>query len=148
VLPFANLDAGDEPDRFSDGLTEETIHELGELQPGRLGVIARTSTMNYKGARKPPDLVGRELGANYVLGGSVRRFGRHVLVSAELIRVQDLGRVWSESYEAPLVDELRLQSDVAERITASVGARLVPDCVELLPAALRAGSGQVDPSGA
>jgi TolB-like protein len=148
VLPFANLDAGSEPDRFSDGLTEETIHELGELEPRRLGVIARTSTMTYKGAGKPAGLVGRELGATYVLGGSVRRSGRHVLVSAELIRVQDLDRVWSSSYEAPLGDELRLQSEVAERITASVGAQIVPDGVELMPAALRGGPGQVDPSGA
>jgi TolB-like protein len=148
VMPFANLSAGSEPDRFSDGLTEEMIHELGGLEPRRLGVIARTSTMTYKGSHRPISEVGRALGATYVLEGSVRRFSKHVLVNAELIRVQDLGRVWADSYEAPLGDELRLQSDVAERITVSVGARLVPDCADRLPTAGTAGPGSIDPPGA
>jgi TolB-like protein/DNA-binding winged helix-turn-helix (wHTH) protein len=89
VLAFENLtgDAGQE--YFSDGLTEEMITQLGNRDPDRLGVIARTSVMHFKGAAVPLDQIARELGVQYVLEGSVRRDARHVRVTAQLIRVGD-----------------------------------------------------------
>src|SRR5262249_15659836 len=73
VLPFQNLTGDASQDYFSDGLTEELITQLGNLDPGHLGVIARTSVMQYKNNREPMDQIGRELQIQYVLEGSVRR---------------------------------------------------------------------------
>ena len=72
VLPFENLSGDSEQEFFSDGLTEEMITELGQLQPARLGVIARTSSMIYKGAKKSIGQVAAELHVDYLLEGSVR----------------------------------------------------------------------------
>jgi hypothetical protein len=82
VLPFENLSGA--PDYFCDGLTEELITQLGRLAPARLGVIARTSAMQYRGTTKPANRIGRELGAGFLVEGTVRRDrervenGRHV----------------------------------------------------------------------
>ena len=73
VLPFENLSGDPEQDYFSDGMTEEMIARLGQLQPKSLGVIARTSAMTYKGANKDIARIGRELGVGFVVEGSVRR---------------------------------------------------------------------------
>ena len=81
VLPFQNLSADVEQEYFSDGLTEEMITQLARLQPERLAVIARTSSMHYKGTNKTIDQIGRELGVHYILEGTVRREGRRVRIS-------------------------------------------------------------------
>ena len=83
ILPMENLSADANDDRFIDGLTEELISQLGGLHPGRLGVIARSSVMRYKSARKSIDQVGSELGVNYVVEGTVQRSGDRVRVTAE-----------------------------------------------------------------
>jgi len=88
VLPFANLSNDPEQEYFSDGLTEETITDLGELNPERLGVIARTSAAAYKHTNKTIAQIGRELGVDYILEGSVRRDGGVARISAQLIRVK------------------------------------------------------------
>ena len=71
VLPFENLTGDDRQEYFSDGLTEEMITQLGNLDPQHLGVVARTSVMHYKHSREPLDQIGRTLGVQYVLEGSV-----------------------------------------------------------------------------
>ena len=76
VLPFESLSADGDQDYFSDGLTEEMISQLASLNPERLGVIARTSSMHYKNTRKRLDDIASELGVGYVLEGTVRRAGR------------------------------------------------------------------------
>ncbi len=73
VLPLDNLSGDPRQDYFSDGLTEELITALGRLSPEELGVIARTSVMRYKGTKKSIAEIGRELGADYLIEGSVRR---------------------------------------------------------------------------
>ena len=73
VLPFANLTGDASEEYFSDGLTEEMITQLGSLDPQKLGVIARTSVMHYKNNSEDVGRIGRELGVQYVLEGSVRR---------------------------------------------------------------------------
>jgi hypothetical protein len=75
VLPLQNLSGDPNEEYFSDGLTEELITQLSRLQPDHLAVIARTSTMQYKGTAKRVDAIGRELGADFLLEGSVRRAG-------------------------------------------------------------------------
>jgi TolB-like protein/DNA-binding winged helix-turn-helix (wHTH) protein len=124
VLPFESA-PGAEQEAFSDGLTEETINGLGRLSPERLGVIARSSAMPYKGAAKPLPQVGRELGVSHVVEGSVCRAGLRVRVAAKLVRVGDQSQLWAETYELPGDDPLQLQNLVAARIASSLRARLV-----------------------
>ena len=85
VLPFVNNSGDEEQDYLSDGMTDEMIAQLGTLQPSRLGVIARTSAMHYKGTTKRADEIASELGAHYVLEGSIRRAGDKVRIAAQLI---------------------------------------------------------------
>ena len=99
VLPFANLSNDPEQEYFSDGLTEETITDLGELNPERLGVIARTSAATYKHTNKTIAQIGRELGVDYILEGSVRREGGFARISAQLIRVKDQVHLWAHNYD-------------------------------------------------
>ncbi len=127
VLPFENLTGDPEQEYFNDGLTEEMITQLGRLEPGRLGVIARTSAMAYKGTRKPADQIGRELRADYLLEGSVRRAGDRVRISAQLIELKDQTHVWADSYERDLRDVLGLQSEVAAAVARQVEVRLGPE---------------------
>ncbi len=124
VLPFENMSSDPEQEYFSDGLTEEMITGLARLGPGRLGVIARTSSNAYKGTRKPVDQIGRELGVDYLLEGSVRRAGDRVKVTAQLIAVKDQTHLWAEAYERQVADVLSLQDELAARMVGSLEARL------------------------
>jgi TolB-like protein/DNA-binding winged helix-turn-helix (wHTH) protein len=104
ILPFQNLSNDPGQEYFSDGLTEETITDLGQLNPEQLGVIARTSAMAYKHTDKTVSQIGRELGVDYVLEGSIRREGGKARVSAQLIRVSDQTHLWAENYNRDLND--------------------------------------------
>jgi TolB-like protein/Tfp pilus assembly protein PilF len=126
VLPFENFSGDQAQEYFSDGLTEEMITQLSRLNPERLGVIARTSAMMFKGTKKRIAEIGRELGAGYVLEGSVRRAGNRVRISAQLILVADEAHVWAESYERSLGDVLMLQSEVARAIAQEIQVTLTP----------------------
>jgi TolB-like protein/DNA-binding winged helix-turn-helix (wHTH) protein len=120
VLPFENLTGDAGQDYFSDGLTEEMIAQLGRLDPQRLAVIGRSSVMRYKQNREEPQKIGRELGAQYLLEGSVRRDGGRVRVSAELIQTKDQANVWSHQYDRELSDILTLQADIAQAIAGEI----------------------------
>ncbi|MGD1103881.1 MAG: tetratricopeptide repeat protein, partial [Terriglobia bacterium] len=126
VLPFENLtgDAGKE--YFSDGMTEEMIARLGRLYPQRLGVIARASAIRYKNTDKDIDQIGQELGADYVLKGSVRRAGHRVRITAELIQVNDRTHLWADSFEGDRANVLAIHSEVARRIGHSLQVELRP----------------------
>jgi len=126
VLPFQNLSNDPEQDYFSDGLTEETVTDLGALSPGQLGVIARTSVMAYKQSRKTLGQIGQELGVDYILEGSARRDARRVRISAQLIRVKDQTHVWAQSFDRDLADYLGVQSELGTAIAQQVQVTLVP----------------------
>ena len=127
VLPFENLSGDPEQEYFSNGLTEEMITQLGRLEPGRLGVIARTSIMKYKGTRKDAGEIGRALGANYILEGSVRREGSRVRITAQLIETGDQSHVWAEDYDRELRDILAVQSEVTAAIAQQIQLKLTPE---------------------
>jgi eukaryotic-like serine/threonine-protein kinase len=127
VLPFQNLTGDREQEYFSDGLTDEMITQLGRLHPQRLSVIARTSSMRYKGRDVPIDQIGRELGVDYVLEGSARREGPRVRVNATLIHVPDQVQRWTNSFERELASILTLQNDVARGVADSLALTLLPD---------------------
>jgi TolB-like protein/DNA-binding winged helix-turn-helix (wHTH) protein/Flp pilus assembly protein TadD len=126
ILPFQNLSNDPEQEYFSDGLTEETITDLGKLTPEQLGVIARTSAMAYKHTNKTISQIGHELGVDYILEGSVRRDGEKVRIAAQLIRVQDQTHLWAQSYDRELSDFLDVQNELAQVISQQVGLRLTP----------------------
>jgi TolB-like protein/DNA-binding winged helix-turn-helix (wHTH) protein/Tfp pilus assembly protein PilF len=125
VLPFENLSEG-QNDYFADGLTEEMIAQLGQLQPAKLGVIARTSTVRYKNTKETAAQIGRELGVNYLLEGSVRRADGRVRITAQLVRTSEQTNLWSEAYERPLADVLDIQREIAGKITYSLSIHLLP----------------------
>lgn len=126
VLPFDNLSHDPDQEYFSDGLTEEMITQLGRLDPARLGVIARTSAMKYKGSDKSAARIGRELNVDYILEGSVRREGERVAISAQLIQVSDQTHLWAETYGRELAGVLDLQREVGQRIVNSLALELLP----------------------
>jgi TolB-like protein/DNA-binding winged helix-turn-helix (wHTH) protein/Flp pilus assembly protein TadD len=124
VLPFENLSGDPGQEYFSAGLTEEMITELGRLDPSRLGVIARTSSMSYKGTTKSVGTIATELGVDYILEGSVRRENDRVRIVAQLIRAQDQTHVWAERYDRELTSILALQGEVARSIAAMTRVEL------------------------
>jgi TolB-like protein/tetratricopeptide (TPR) repeat protein len=126
VLPFENLTTGDKYDYFSDGLTEEMITGLARLSPACLGVIARTTAMQFKSTAKSIAQIGGELGVSHVLEGSVRRAEERVRITAQLIRVSDESHLWAESYERGLHDVLAVQAEVARAVAREVRITLTP----------------------
>lgn len=124
VLPFANLTGDASQEYFSDGLTEEMIGQLGRLDPQRLGVIARTSVMRFKQNGESMGKVGSELGAQYVLEGSVRRDADKVRISAQLIQTKDQTRIWSREYDRELSNLLALQTEIAREIAGEIRVTL------------------------
>ncbi len=117
VLPFENLTGDAAQDYLSDGLTEEMIAQLGRLGPEGLSVIARTSVMHYKHTEEQVDQIGRELGVDYVLEGSVRTDAKRVRVTAQLIRVKDQTHSWARQYDRELTNLLSLQAEIAQEIS-------------------------------
>jgi TolB-like protein len=117
VLPFENLTGEEAQDYFSDGLTEEMIAQLGRLDPQKFGVIARTSVMQYKHTSEKMDQIGRELGVQYVLEGSVRRDSGKVRINAQLIEVAGQTHLWSQQYHRELTNLLAVQGEIAGEIS-------------------------------
>src|SRR3984893_2682972 len=126
VLPFENLAAGERYDYFSEGLTEEMITELARLSPERLGVIARTSAMQFKSTTKNIAQIGSDLGVSHVLEGSVRRVGERVRITAQLIRGSDESHLWAQSYERGLHDVLEVQAEVARAVAREIQIQVTP----------------------
>jgi TolB-like protein/DNA-binding winged helix-turn-helix (wHTH) protein/Tfp pilus assembly protein PilF len=124
VLPFQNLSGDPNQEYFSDGLTEEMITELGRLNPELLGVIARVSAMQYKHADKNMAQIGRELGVDYLVEGSVRRSDNRVRMTVQLIRARDQTHVWGDSYDRKVGDVLALQRDLSKDVAREVRVKL------------------------
>jgi TolB-like protein/DNA-binding winged helix-turn-helix (wHTH) protein/Tfp pilus assembly protein PilF len=139
VLPFSNMTGDPGQEYFSDGLTEEMISQLGQMDPDRLSVIARTSIMRYKSGSEPLPEIGRELGVQYVLEGSVRRDSDRVRITTQLVRVKDQRPLWSREYDRELTGLLTLQhevaQEVADEIQVTLGEKLKPGGVAVKSAA-------------
>ncbi len=120
VLPFKNLTGDTEQLYFSQGLTEEMITQLGNLDPQHVGVIARTSIMHYENSQEQVNQIARELGVQYLLEGSVRRDSDKVRITAQLIQASDQSPVWSREYDRELRSLLLLQREIAQEITDQI----------------------------
>jgi TolB-like protein/Flp pilus assembly protein TadD len=124
VLPFANMSADPENEYFSDGLTEEIIASLLRLKD--MKVIARTTSMQYKGTKKDIKTIGRELGARYIMEGSVRKFQDNLRITAQFIDVQDGTQLWAETYKGTLADVFDFQEQVSRQIVDALRLKLTP----------------------
>ena len=124
VLPFENLTGDPNKEYLADGLTEETISQLGQLNPEQLGVIARTSVMGYKHKDERLDQIGRDLSVQYVLENSLRESGDHMRLTTQLIQVKDQSHLWSQDYDYPAKDILNVEDDVAKAVAREIRLRL------------------------
>ena len=125
VLPFQNLTGDPNKEYLADGLTEETISQLGRLNPEQLGVIARTSVMGYKHGDVRLDQVGRDLSVQYVLENSLRESGDHLRLTAQLIQVKDQTHLWSQDYDYAAKDTLNVEDEVAKAVAREIRVRLI-----------------------
>jgi adenylate cyclase len=117
VLPFANLSGDPEQEYFADGMVEEIITALSRIR--WLFVIARNSSLTYKGQALDVKQVGRELGVRYVLEGAVRKAGNRVRITVQLIEAETGAHVWAERYDRSLDDVFALQDEIT---LSTVGA--------------------------
>ncbi|MGE0733243.1 MAG: adenylate/guanylate cyclase domain-containing protein [Alphaproteobacteria bacterium] len=123
VLPFANMSADPEQEYFSDGLTEDIITALTHWR--FLSVIARNSCFAYKNKAIDIKQAGRELGARYLLEGSVRKIGPRIRITAQLIDGATGHHLWAERYDRGIDDLFEVQDDIVQRIAAVVAPELV-----------------------
>lgn len=131
VLPFVNMSPDPGNEYFSDGLTEELINLLARA--GRLQVIARTSSFQFKGQARDVREIGRLLDVGKVLEGSVRRSGNRVRVTAQLINVADGCHLWSERYEGEVMDIFAIHEEISLAIRRALETHLVGEKEERPP---------------
>jgi TolB-like protein/DNA-binding winged helix-turn-helix (wHTH) protein/tetratricopeptide (TPR) repeat protein len=125
VLPLDNLSGDPAQDYFVDGMTDALITNLAQIRS--LNVISRTSTMRYKGTRKPLPDVGRELHADAIVAGAVIRVGNRIRIDAQLIEAATDRHLWSASYERNVDEVTSLQSDIARAVTNEIRVTLTPE---------------------
>jgi len=123
VLPFVNMSEDKANEYFSDGLTEELLNVLANVQGMR--VIARTSSFSYKGKEVKIADVARELNVDNVLEGSVRKSGNKVRITTQLIRATDSSHLWSETYDRELNDIFKVQDEISGQVVDALKVRLL-----------------------
>jgi len=132
VLPFENLSGDPERDYLADGLTEETIASMGQVDPDHVSVVGRTSVTTYRGTSKTLADIGRELNADYVVESSIRGESGQLRITAKLIRVKDQVQVWSQTYNREPTSLLGLQQELSAGIAEQIRFTLSPDRVDAL----------------
>ncbi len=124
VLPLENLSGDPSQDYFADGMTESLITTLAKI--GSVGVISRTSVMQYRGTRKALTQIARELKVDAVLSGAVLRSGQRVRITAQLLHAHTDRHLWAEAYERDLHDILSLQNEIARSIATEIQLKVRP----------------------
>jgi TolB-like protein/Tfp pilus assembly protein PilF len=124
VLPFVDLSPNKDQDYFFDGMTEKILTSLTKLKV--LKVIARTSVMKYKNTEKSIPEIGKELGVDNVLEGSIFKVDNRIRVTAQLISTQSGAHIWAEDYERKLDDIFEIQDDISIKISQNLLAKLSP----------------------
>jgi adenylate cyclase len=124
ILPFTNMSGDSEQEYFSDGISEDIITDLSKIAD--LTVIARNSSFTYKGRSVDVRTIGRELGVQSVLEGSIRRSGNRVRITAQLIDATSGGHLWADRYDRDLTDIFEVQDDVTRRIVEALKVTLSP----------------------
>jgi serine/threonine protein kinase/tetratricopeptide (TPR) repeat protein len=124
VLPFENISPEKESEYFGDGLTEELIVHLSQVK--EIEVVSRTTSMQYKGTKKDIKTIGRELGARYILEGSVRKFQDNLRIAVQLVDVETDRDLWAKTYKGKLEDVFDIQEQVAKQIVDALMVKLTP----------------------
>ena len=125
VLPFVNMSGDKEQDYFSDGLSEELLNSLAEIN--ELQVAARTSAFSFKGTNIDIGTIARKLNVGAVLEGSVRRSGNTVRITTQLINATTGFRLWSHTYDRGLGDVLKLETEIAGAVASALKVSLLGD---------------------
>jgi TolB-like protein/Flp pilus assembly protein TadD len=122
VLPFDNISPDQETDYFSDGLTEELIARLSLVS--EIELVSRWASMQFKGRKQDIRAIGTELGARYIIGGSVRRFQESVRITVQLVDVATNRQLWGNTYKGKLDDIFDIQEQVAQQIVEALRLKL------------------------
>ena len=123
VLPFADMSPAKDQEYFSDGLSEQLIHDLAKVSG--LKVVGRSSAFQFKGKNEDLRAVGRKLGVVNVLEGSVRREGNHVRITAELIKADDGFQLWTQTYDRQISSIFAVQDEIARAATEALQLKLL-----------------------
>src|SRR6476661_6237725 len=124
VLPFNNMSGDPEQEYFSDGITEDIITDLSKVSG--LSVIARHSSFSYKGKPLKVQQIGRELGVDFMLEGSVRKAGARVRVTGQLVNCKKGSHVWAERFDRDLTDIFAIQDEITHAIVEQLKVKLLP----------------------
>jgi TolB-like protein/tetratricopeptide (TPR) repeat protein len=122
VLPFADLSEAKDQEYFSDGLTEEILNQLAQVQGMR--VTGRTSSFSFKGKNEDLRAIAQTLGVAHLLEGSVRKEGRTLRITAQLIDGKDGAHLWSKTYDRGLDAVFAMQEEIARDVTRALSVRL------------------------
>ncbi|HAQ19683.1 MAG TPA: hypothetical protein DCR40_10695 [Prolixibacteraceae bacterium] len=122
VLPFQNMSPEKDQDYFCDGITEEIINTLAQID--RLKVIARTTSFAFKGKYVDVRNIGKELGVETILEGSLRKSGEKLRITAQLIRVSDGSHIWSQKYDREIKDIFEIQDELSLTIVEELKIQL------------------------
>jgi len=122
VLPFADMSPNKDQEYFADGITEELLDELAQLQ--ELNVTGRTSSFKFKGHNEDLRIIGEQLGVTYILEGSVRKDGDKLRITTQLIDSQTGTHLWSDSYDRPTDEIFDVQDEIARTVAGALSIKL------------------------
>jgi len=122
VLPFANLSGDPQQEYFTDGLTADVNTELGRFREFR--VISHFTSQAYRATDADPSALGQALAVEFLLRGSVRRFGQHLRVSAHLLDAGDGSQIWAERYDRQAGSIFEIQDEIVQSVVASLAGRI------------------------
>ena len=122
VLPMANISPDPQDEYFAEGMTDELISTISRIHG--LRVVARTSSMRYKGSGKGVSEISQELRTGSVLEGTVRKAGNRLRVTAQLVDPESEENLWSETYDRELGDVFNIQSDIARNVAEGLKVQL------------------------
>jgi TolB-like protein len=125
VLPFANMSGDPNDEYFSDGLSQELLTSLATIHD--LQVAARTSSFSFKGKTLDIGEIARKLNVGSILEGSIRKDGKQIRITAQLINARTGFQLWAKSYDRELKDVLKLQTEIAIAVTTALQATLLAD---------------------
>ena len=125
VLPFTNLSADKEQEYFCDGMAEEIINALTQVEG--LRVVARTSAFSFRGKEIDIREIGRKLNVETVMEGSVRKAGNRLRITAQLINVADGYHLWSERYDREMQDIFAIQDEISLTIVDKLKVKLLKE---------------------
>jgi TolB-like protein/DNA-binding winged helix-turn-helix (wHTH) protein/tetratricopeptide (TPR) repeat protein len=125
VLPFTDMTAEKTEQSFCDGLTEELSNWLAQIPT--LRVVARTSAFAFRGQNEDVRKIGEALNTNHILEGSMRRSGDHMRVTVQLIDARNGYHLWSEDFDTPVQDAIKIQEDISRSVAGTLKLRLTPE---------------------